>query len=71
MYSVILFNNREMTYAVVGMNYSNEEAVSEVNNLKKEGGFHVNQEGKTYSSEKQLEARMKEITKGRVTRVSL
>lgn len=71
MKSVILFNKRELTYAVVGMNYSDEEASKEVDRLKAEGGFHVDQQGKTYSSEKELEARMDEITKGQVTRTSL
>ena len=71
MKSVILFNKRESTYAVVGMNYSDEEASKEVDRLKAEGGFHVDQQGKTYSSEKELEARMEEITKGQVTKAAL
>ena len=71
MKSVILFNERELTYAVVGINYTDEEAKSEVDNLKGLGGFHVDQKGKSYASERELESRMEEITKGRVTRVSL
>lgn len=71
MKSVILFNQRELTYAVVGINYTDDEAKSEVEKLRKEGGFHVDQQGKTYASVKDLEARMSEITKGRVERVPL
>lgn len=71
MKSVILFNQRDMTYAVVGINYSDEEASKEVDRLKAEGGFHVDQNGKTYSSEAELDARMNELTKGRVARASL
>lgn len=71
MKSVILFNRREMTYAVVGMNYTDEEASREVEVLKDKGGFHVDQQGRTYASESELEARMNEITKGGVTKVIL
>lgn len=71
MKSVILFNRREMTYAVVGINYSDEEAFNEAVRLEDEGGFHVDQQGRYYTSEKELEARMYDITKGKVTRVSL
>jgi hypothetical protein len=71
MKSVILFNKREMTYAVVGMNYTDEEASIEVETLRAEGGFHVDQQGKAYVSESELEARIREITGGRVGKVSL
>lgn len=71
MKSVILFNKREMTYAVVGMNYADEDAFVEVETLRAEGGFHVDQQGKTYTCESELEARIREITKGRLSRVEL
>ena len=71
MKSVILFNPEDMTYAVVGMNYTDEEASKEVENLKEEGAFHVDQCGKRYESESELEARMDEVTKGNVTRAPL
>lgn len=71
MKSVILFNQRELTYAVVGINYTDDEANHEVDRLRGEGGFHVDQKGKRYSSDRELEARMEEITKGKVTRVNL
>lgn len=71
MKSIILFNNKEMTYAIVGINYTDDEAKTELDNLKDVGGFHIDQNGKTYSSEMELEERMKEITGGRVSRVDL
>lgn len=71
MKSVILFNRREMTYAVIGINYSDEEANMELSKLHGLGGFHVDQQGKMYNSEAQLDARMKEITKGRVSKTNL
>lgn len=71
MKSVILFNQREMTYAVVGMNYTDDEAAAEVGKMKSLGAFHVDQKGRTFSSEKELETRMLEITGGRAQKVSL
>lgn len=71
MKSVILFNKREFTYAVVGMNYSDDEALNEAERLEAEGGFTVDQQGRTYSSESELEARINEITKGLLVKVPL
>jgi hypothetical protein len=71
MKSVILFNRRELTYAVVGMNYTDEDASLEVGKVKHLGGFHVDQCGKNYESESELDARMKEITGGNVIKVEL
>lgn len=71
MKSVILFNRREMTYAVIGINYSDEEANMELSKLHGLGGFHVDQKGEWYNSEAQLDDRMKEITKGNVSKKNL
>lgn len=71
MKSVILFNRRELTYAVVGMNYTDEDASLEVDKVKHLGGFHVDQMGRTYESESELDARMNEITGGKVTKAEL
>lgn len=68
MKSVILFNKREMTYSVIGINYTDDEAKKEVDNLKELGGFLVDQSGKIYDSVNELDARIFEITRGRVSR---
>jgi hypothetical protein len=71
MKSVILFNRRELTYAVVGMNYTDEDASLEVDKVKHLGGFHVDQMGKAYESESELDSRINEITGGKVIKVEL
>lgn len=72
--SVILLNQKEMTYAIVGMNYLPEEAKEEVKKLW-EGenqlpAMHVDQHRK-FATEKELEDLIKNNTKGKFSRVDL
>lgn len=70
--SVILFNGKDMTYAVVGMNYLPEQATAEISNLKKDNlpAFTIDQK-KHFNSEKEVDAIVNSITNGKLTKQSL
>ncbi len=66
--SVILFNKRDNSYILIGMNYLPEDALSELKALEGLNAFTLDQDGELFTSESQVESRMHEITQGRVVR---
>lgn len=63
LYSVIMFNSRDMEYAVIGTNYSEAEAKALAKQLP--GGFTVEQ-GNELWDEDRLSFQIEKITGGKV-----